>query len=76
MNRHLIAHSRALRFLHVAWIMAHNKSMIETTNLRLVPCDVPHFEVILNDPKQLEQMLGVTVTEGWSQFPEAMQFGY
>jgi ribosomal-protein-alanine N-acetyltransferase len=50
--------------------------MIETTNLRLVPCELVHFEAILNDVKKLEQMLGVTVTEGWLQFPETIQFGY
>ena len=50
--------------------------MIETTNLRLVPCELAHFEAILNDVEILEQMLGVTVTEGWLQFPETIQFGY
>jgi ribosomal-protein-alanine N-acetyltransferase len=50
--------------------------MIETTNLRLVPCELEHFEAILNDVKKLEQMLGVTVTEGWLEFPETIQFGY
>jgi [ribosomal protein S5]-alanine N-acetyltransferase len=50
--------------------------MIKTTNLRLVPCELSHFEAILNNASQLEQMLGVTITEGWLQFPESMQFGY
>ncbi|MBA2340634.1 MAG: GNAT family N-acetyltransferase [Pyrinomonadaceae bacterium] len=55
--------------------------MIETANLRLVPCELKHFEAILNDQKQLEQMLGVTVFNNWFDFPgvagiEAIQFGY
>ena len=52
------------------------ESMIETANLKLVPCELTHFEAILNDQNQLEQMLGVKATEGWLQFPKAMQFGY
>lgn len=50
--------------------------MIETTNLRLVPCELSHFEALLNDPEQIERMLGVTVAEGWLEFGEAMTFGY
>jgi [ribosomal protein S5]-alanine N-acetyltransferase len=50
--------------------------MIETTNLRLVPCELAHFDAVLNDPKLLQRMLGVKLTEGWLEFPESMQFGY
>ena len=50
--------------------------MIETTNLHLIPSELSHFEAILKDPNQLEQMLGVTIIEDWLPFPEAMQFGY
>lgn len=50
--------------------------MIETTNLRLVPCELAHFDAVLNDPKLLQRMLGVTLTEGWLEFAESMQFGY
>ncbi len=50
--------------------------MIETENLKLIPCELSHFETILKDPNQLEQMLGVVFTEGWLVFPEAMQSGY
>ena len=49
--------------------------MIVTTNLILVPCELRHFEAILNDLHQVEQMLDVTITKGWLQFPETMQFG-
>ena len=50
--------------------------MIETKNLRLVPCELAHFDAILNDPKLLQRMLGVTLAESWLEFPESMQFGY
>ena len=36
---------------------------IQTANLKLIPCELQHFEAILNGPKQLEQMLGVTVLD-------------
>ncbi len=55
--------------------------MIETANLKLIPCELPHFETILKDQKQLEQMLGVTVFDNWFDFPgvagiEAMRYSY
>ena len=53
--------------------------MIETTNLKLVPCELKHFEAILTDQRQLEPMLGVTVFDNWFDFPgiagiEAIRF--
>ena len=55
--------------------------MIETANLKLIPCELKHFEAILKDQKQLERMLGVTVFDDWFNFPgvagiEAIRFGY
>ena len=55
--------------------------MIETARLKLIPCELQHFEAILNDRGQLEQLLGVTVIDNWYDFPgvagiEAIQFGY
>lgn len=55
--------------------------MIETANLKLIPCELKHFEAILKDQKQLEQTLGVTVLDNWFDFPgvagiEAMRFLY
>jgi RimJ/RimL family protein N-acetyltransferase len=55
--------------------------MIQTANLKLIPCQLQHFEAILKDEKQLEQILGVTVIDDWFDFPgvsgiEAMRFGY
>ena len=55
--------------------------MIETPRLRLIPCEVRHFEAILTGPKQLEGMLGVTVFDDGFDFPgvasmETMRFLY
>lgn len=57
------------------------RAVIETANLKLIPCELKHFEAILKDQKQLEQMLGVTVFDDWFDFPgvagiEAMRFTY
>jgi RimJ/RimL family protein N-acetyltransferase len=55
--------------------------MIETANLKLIPCELQHFEAILQDQKQLERMLGVTVFDNWFDYPgvagiEAIRFSY
>jgi hypothetical protein len=40
---------------------------IETVHLKLIPCESEHFEAILEDQKQLEQMLGVVFDDsGWA----------
>ena len=55
--------------------------MIQTANLKLIPCQLQHLEAILKDQKQLAQILGVTVFDNWFDFPgvsgiEAMQYSY
>jgi len=50
--------------------------MIETERLRLIPCELTHFEALLHDPARLEQTLGVSIVEGWSAFPESIARGY
>jgi [ribosomal protein S5]-alanine N-acetyltransferase len=55
--------------------------MIETAQLNLIACELPHFEAILNDQPQLEQMLGITVFKDWFHFPgvagiEAIRYSY
>lgn len=55
--------------------------MIETANVKLVPVELQHFEAILKGAKQLGQMLGVTVYDGWFEFPgvagiEAIRFSH
>lgn len=46
--------------------------MIETPRLRLIPCELHHFEAILSDQRQLERMLGVTVLDDSFDFPGVM----
>lgn len=43
--------------------------MIATENLKLVPCELRHFEAILTDQRELERLLGVTVFDDWYEFP-------
>lgn len=55
--------------------------MIETARLRLVPCELRHFEAILSDRGRLERMLGAAVLDDSFDFPgvmdiEAMRFMY
>jgi RimJ/RimL family protein N-acetyltransferase len=56
--------------------MSRKASMIETENLKLIPCDLEHFEAILQDHAGLEQMLGVSLADEWVGFPEAIPYGY
>ena len=54
---------------------------LKTVNLKLIPCESEHFQAILEDQKQLEQMLGVAVFEDGFDFPgvanvETMLFMY
>lgn len=50
--------------------------MIKTDDLELIPCKLAHFEAILNGQRELEQILDVTVLEGWLEFPEVIQYAY
>jgi RimJ/RimL family protein N-acetyltransferase len=50
--------------------------MIETQHLKLIPCELAHFEAILGDSQRLEQMLRVSIADGWVAFPEAIPRGY
>ncbi len=50
--------------------------MIDTKNLKLIPCELAHFEAIVNDPKRLEGLLDVSVANEWISFPEAIAYGY
>ena len=43
--------------------------MIQTANLKPIPCELQHVEPILNGSKQGEQMLGVTVLDNRFDFP-------
>lgn len=55
------------------------KTMIETPQLQLIPCELRHFETILSDRRRLERVLGVTVFDDAFEFPgvaniETMRF--
>jgi ribosomal-protein-alanine N-acetyltransferase len=52
---------------------------IETPNLRLLPCEVAHFEALLRDENELAALLRVELAEEWLGFAaaqEAMQPSY
>ena len=49
--------------------LTEKRVVIETANLELIPCELKHFEAILTDRRQLEQMLGVIVLDDWFDFP-------
>lgn len=50
--------------------------MIETRNLRLIPCERTHLETILEDKKGLEPLLGISVPDSWPVFPRAIPYVY
>lgn len=53
--------------------------MIETERLKLLPCELHHFEAILNDQQKLASILHVKLVDGWLGFDaaqEAMQPSY
>lgn len=43
--------------------------MIETPRLRLIPCELRHFEAILTEGGRIEELLGVTVFDDSFDFP-------
>lgn len=50
--------------------------MIQTANLKLIPCELSYFEALLNDPQQLAHMLNLSIAENWVAFPDAIPRGY
>src|SRR4028119_1731219 len=46
-------------------------SGITTDNLRLVAVEPFHVEALSRDKRELAEVLGVAVPDGWPQFPEA-----
>lgn len=50
--------------------------MIETERLRLVPCELSHFEGLLDAPPRLAGMPEVSIVPGWAEFPQAIPAGY
>ncbi len=50
--------------------------MIENQRLKLIPCELSHFEAILGNQKELESILDITVPAKWTEFPEAIPYAY
>jgi len=50
--------------------------MIETERLKLIPCSRAHYEAALRNEQELAKLLGVSLAENWTQFPETMPVGY
>src|SRR5919107_301726 len=46
-------------------------SSIRTHNLRLIAVEPFHVEALSRDKRELAEVLGVAVPDGWPQFPEA-----
>ena len=46
-------------------------SSIRTDNLRLIDVEPFHVEALSRDKRELAEVLGVAVPDGWPQFPEA-----
>jgi RimJ/RimL family protein N-acetyltransferase len=46
-------------------------SSIRTHSLRLIAVELFHVEALSRDKRELAEVLGVAVPEGWPQFPEA-----
>src|SRR4028119_2219409 len=46
-------------------------SGITTDNLRVVAVEPFHVEALSRDKRELAEVLGVAVPDGWPQFPEA-----
>ncbi len=47
--------------------------MIETQRLQLIPCELSHFEAILNDEQKLASLLQVSLAEDWLGFDAAIE---
>ena len=47
--------------------------MIETDNLRLIPCGLTHFEAMLRDERELAALLGVEPADDWLGFSAAKE---
>ena len=47
--------------------------MIETPRLQLIPCDLAHFEAILDDEQKLETLLHVKLADDWLGFDAAQE---
>jgi [ribosomal protein S5]-alanine N-acetyltransferase len=46
-------------------------TMIQTENLRLIPCQPSYLKALATGKAELGKLLNITVAEGWPQFAEA-----
>jgi RimJ/RimL family protein N-acetyltransferase len=47
--------------------------MIKTERLKLIPCELEHFEAMLRDERELARLLGVSLADDWLGFEAAQQ---
>ena len=47
--------------------------MIETSRLQLIPCELSHFEAIIQDESRLAALLQVELADDWLGFPAASE---
>ncbi|HVI49325.1 MAG TPA: GNAT family N-acetyltransferase [Chitinophaga sp.] len=50
--------------------------MILTPRLQLLPCSLQHFESLLHGNDTLGDLLGISVPEGWTEYPEMVLVAY
>ena len=60
----------------IGYDLRQGGQMIETENLKLIPCGPSHLATVLEDKKGLEPLLGVSVPESWPVFPGAIPHIY
>jgi ribosomal-protein-alanine N-acetyltransferase len=47
--------------------------MIETARLKLIPCELEHFDAMLRDENELARLLGVSLADDWMGGEEARE---
>ncbi|WP_143308758.1 GNAT family N-acetyltransferase [Chitinophaga vietnamensis] len=50
--------------------------MIQTPRLQLLPCSLQYFESLLQGNDVLADLLGISVPDGWTEYPEMVLVAY
>jgi ribosomal-protein-alanine N-acetyltransferase len=50
--------------------------MIQTPRLQLLPCSLEHFELLLQGNDHLADLLGISIQDGWTEYPEMVLVAY
>jgi RimJ/RimL family protein N-acetyltransferase len=50
--------------------------MIQTPRLQLLPCSLEHFELLLQGNDHLADLLGISIPDGWTEYPEMVLVAY